>query len=66
MGAADLLGHVLHQGAAERHIHHLVTAADREQRDLARDRPAGQSKVEGILSFVDVVQRRVGFLPIPA
>ena len=66
MVPAGGLGHVLHQVAAARDIHHLIAAADGEQRDAVAQRPAAQRQVERVLFLVDTVQRLVRRLAGPA
>ena len=52
--------HVLFQGAAERDVHHLQSAADRQQGEAGVQCRAGGFQVEGVLEIVDVVDAVVG------
>ena len=54
-----LVAEMLDQRPAERHVEHLVAAADGEDRHPQLDRRPGQRQVERVVALVDAVHRRV-------
>ena len=57
-------GYVLDQRPAERHIHDLEASADREYREVARQRLAGERNLELISGRVRAIHGRMWFLAV--
>ena len=61
---ADPLGQVLLQRSTDCDVQHLHSAADAEQRQIARERPQGEGDLETIAVRVRAADLRMGLLAV--